>query len=263
MGFLKRLFGGSPETPRTNRAPPTVLGGQDNLEVVGESHYQELLFAIVGSGSERVRLAIEATLIREPDNPYDSEAVSVWIRGQKVGHLSREDAAEFSPALVELERRTGTPIALPGVIAGGGDGRPNFGVFLNFDPVAFGWEASEPISYRQARSGGEASIRTGFSNAIEDDERDDDYDLSWQGRVPSDRLKAMTFLRGELLTETEPLSRHFMYAQLGPPRRSVAAMVAVHGPRRRPERWRRRAALRYHPRAARRNRVAWAASSAG
>jgi hypothetical protein len=214
MGFLKRLFGGPAGTSRADQAEPTLFGGNDSLEVVGESHYQEALRELVGSTAERVRIAADATLKPEADNEYDPNAISVWISGRIVGYLRREDAAELRPGLLDLQRRTRTAVALPGVIAGGGYGRSSFGVFLNYDRAAFGLAESEPPADRPARAGPQAPIRTGLSGAIAVDDDNDAYDLSWQERMPTDRLKAMTFLRQELAVETEPVSRHFLYAHL-------------------------------------------------
>ena len=48
-----------------------------------------------------------AALIREPDNPYDSNAVAVWIDNRHpVGHLPRHLADEYSGPLERLDRGT-------------------------------------------------------------------------------------------------------------------------------------------------------------
>jgi hypothetical protein len=118
-------------------------GGREDLEVVGELSYQDNLWRIAGPqpGPEiRVRKEICAMLVPETGNPHDSEAVSVWISGLKVGHLSRRDARRFRPGLLALQKRHGQPIGLPGVIVGRGirdDGAGNLGVFLDHDPVDF------------------------------------------------------------------------------------------------------------------------------
>jgi hypothetical protein len=214
VGFLKRLFGGPPEKSLSGPTEPTLFGGNDSLEVVGESHYQQALRELVGSTADRVRIAVDAMLMPETDNKYDSNAVSVWISGRIVGYLSREAAAELRPGLLDLQRKRGTAVALPGVIAGGGNGRSSYGVFLNYDRAAFGLTASEPPSDRPIRVGAQVLIRTGLSGAIAEDDDNDGYDLSWRERMPTDRLKAMTFLRQELAAETEPVSRHFLFAHL-------------------------------------------------
>src|SRR5207253_8441983 len=126
------------------------FGGSQPLDVVGESFYQEALRKIVGLTNEHVRIPVTASLLPEVDNQYDRNAISVWISGLKVGHLSRADAAMFRPGLLNLQRQVGAVIALPGVVVGGGEGRPSYGVFLNCNPAAFGLGDSAPISVRSS-----------------------------------------------------------------------------------------------------------------
>ena len=83
--------------------------GQETLEVVGGASYQDNLWRIVGrrrSPDGRVREHIFAVLAAEPDNPYDTDAIAVWIQGLKVGYLSREDAQRYQPGLLALNSRT-------------------------------------------------------------------------------------------------------------------------------------------------------------
>ena len=120
-----------------------LLAGHDDLDVVGESYYQENLWRLVGPHwpDERVRQPVYAVLIAEDDNPYDANAVAVWVQGLKVGHLSRANARRYRPGLLSLQRRYGQPVALSGVIVGGGireDGPGRLGVFLRHDPADFG-----------------------------------------------------------------------------------------------------------------------------
>jgi hypothetical protein len=159
MGFLCKLLGGGEQAPdrQTAWAPeqrPAWMrdgmevqlyeGGRVTLEVVGEASYQDNLWRIVGghrSPEGRVREDVFAVLAAEPDNPYDPNAVAVWIQGLKVGYLSRENAQRYRAGLLALEQQHGKPIALAGVIAGGGmraDGPGRLGVFLDHDPADFG-----------------------------------------------------------------------------------------------------------------------------
>ena len=85
-----------------------LLGGSHDLEVVGESHYQDALWRVAGGRTtERVRVETQAMLVREPDNPYDANAIAVWIEGSTVGYLCRDDARAYRPGLLELEARHG------------------------------------------------------------------------------------------------------------------------------------------------------------
>ena len=117
MGFLRRLLGDRPE-PEPDERPATFnLGDQrgdlpaggfglasgPGMGVVGESHYRDAIAAIVG-GTRRdaVKLVTWASLVPEPENPYDRNAVAAHIGGHKGGHLSRDDAAAFGPVLARL-----------------------------------------------------------------------------------------------------------------------------------------------------------------
>ena len=76
--------------------------GNRDLDVVGESYYHAALAGIraalhQGGGAFEVRAA--GLLQREPDNPYDKNAIGVYVHGAKVGHLDRYDAEEYQPLL--------------------------------------------------------------------------------------------------------------------------------------------------------------------
>lgn len=214
MGLLRRLLRPSFEGTLSAREPRVhILGGREDLQVVGESHYQDNLWRIVGGwrGDERVRFPVKAVLVPEPDNTYDPNAVSVWIDGLKVGYLSRADAERYQPGLLALEGRHGTRIGLSGTIVGGGwrtDGPGLLGVFLLHDPADFG------LSPRTLDGHHEPDIRTGLAEALRTDDEDDTYNLAWLHELPSDSTRAISVLRERLRSTTEPISRHYMYCEL-------------------------------------------------
>jgi hypothetical protein len=149
-------------------------------------------------------------LVPETDNPYDVNAVSVWVDGLKVGYLSRDDARRYRPGLLALQREYGMPIALPGVIVGGGmraDGPGRLGVFLRHDPADFGLQ---PLPVPQSAP----HMRTGLSEAFATDGINGTPHLSWMRDLPGDDIRAISTLRKLLVEEVDPLDRHFMYAQL-------------------------------------------------
>jgi hypothetical protein len=194
-------------------AQVVLLDGDEDLEVVGESFYQPNLWQLAGArpGEQRVREDICAVLVAEEDNPYDPDAVAVWINGLKVGHLSRENAQRYRPGLLAQQKARGVPIALAGVITGGGirsDGPGKLGVFLQHDPEDFGLRR-HPLPPPQ-----ESRMRTGLSDAFATDAADDSYDLAWMSGLPSDDVRAIPCLRDLLAQEKDVLDRHFMYAQL-------------------------------------------------
>ena len=229
MSIFQKVFGGSGRRPDQleagypdhQQSAPSRDGtevllceGRVDLDVVGESHYQDSLWRLVGGRrrpEERVRTDVYAVLMAETDNLYDANAVSVWVQGLKVGYLSRGDAERYRPGLMALEREQGKPIALRGVIAGGGmreDGPGMLGVFLRHDPANFGLHSVPPPAPADSR------MRTGLSDAIATDDADDSYDLSWMTSLPADDIRAITMLRQLLARHEDPLDRHFMYAYL-------------------------------------------------
>lgn len=195
MGLLTRLVHGpgaaAPSAPRTVTA--TVYTGDETLEVVGESHYQDALWEIVGGHrSEHVRHPVRAVLIPDPTNAYDKNAIEVQIQGSLVGFLSREAAVRYLPGLLRLMEDCGF-VALDGVIVGGGeraDGPGSLGVFLDHDPADFG------LSYAG------------------DPDGDDDYDFSWQANLSADDATAINQLRTLLEDERDLLDRHYMFNEL-------------------------------------------------
>jgi hypothetical protein len=96
-----------------NGAQVVLLDGDEDQEVVGESYYQDHLWQLAGAqpGAQRVREDIYAVLVGEDNNPYDPNAVAVWISGLKVGHLSRENAQRYRPGLLAQQAALGRPIA--------------------------------------------------------------------------------------------------------------------------------------------------------
>jgi hypothetical protein len=211
MRLLRGIFGGNVNVEGP-REPSVVLSGEDDLEVVGESFHQDALRSIVPTGGERVRMPVKASLVAERHNPTDPNAIAVWVQGSPVGHLSREDAAILRQGLLDLERQHGASIQLRGMIVGGGDGRPSYGVFLRYPAAAFGVVTASAQPARHPTSDG--SIRTGFHVALANDAADDDYDLGWQAATPDDPIAAIAYLRSRLAAEREPLSRHFLFASL-------------------------------------------------
>jgi len=198
-----------------------LFGGDDDLEVVGEAGYQEALWALCGgSKGDRIRHKIVAVLVPEPENPYDSNAISVHIEGNVVGYLARDVAAAYLPGLRRLMARCGGHVALEGVIVGGGyydDAPGRLGVWLDHDPADFGVESSGAAGRaappaRPAHVTG--TMRTGFSEAWLTDVEDDSYDLSWFDKLPDADRPAIAMLQELLASDPDPIDRHFQFAEL-------------------------------------------------
>lgn len=71
--------------------------GEFNVHVAGSSHCQDALLNICGGKHAKSgwHKHVEATLIREPENPHDRNAVRVEIDGKKVGYIPAEMAPLF------------------------------------------------------------------------------------------------------------------------------------------------------------------------
>lgn len=211
-GLLNRLFGARPSAraPQATTVQATLYSGHETLEVVGESHYQDTLWQIVGGRTrDPVRYETHAILVPGPDNHYDENAIEVRIDGLLVGYLSQDDAAVYRPGLLRLIQTSANAlVALHAVIVGGGprpDGIGYLGVFLDHDPADFG------LAPHHTSNG---QVRTGLSEAIATDLEDDSYDLSWYRGLPEDDIVAARKLRSLLDSERELISRHYMLCEL-------------------------------------------------
>lgn len=209
MGLLD-LFRKKTLAAPTGSAGEDVYEGDQYLEVVGESLRQEALLQLVGGPRRGVtQKQVQAVLIPEPDNPVDSNAIGVWVKGLQVGYIGREDARALYPGLAALiAAHPKRAVALNGLIRGmslrhdGGTGM--LGVHLNYNPEHFGLD----------RRPGLPQMRTGLSLATATDREDDSYDLSWWDTLDQDPIKRVNQLRGLLPAEHAPISRHSMMMEL-------------------------------------------------
>ena len=137
MGLFSWLFGSdkTSSTITTRVADITNGPGTYDVDVVGESHYQEALETICGGRTENTqRLVVEAVLVPEDDNPHDTKAVRIFIQDQTVGYLDRETARNFRAQMAE-NGLTGVTAKCSAIIVGGwdrgGGDRGHFGVKLD------------------------------------------------------------------------------------------------------------------------------------
>lgn len=211
-GLLSRLFGNSSlRTAGAQSNEVNLYAGDEPLEVVGESRYQDALWRIVGGRRrEPVRYETKAVLEPERDNTYDPNAIKVLIDGALVGYLSREDAASYRPGLLRLMESSPTGcVALAAAIVGGGprsNGIGFLGVFLDHDPADF------ELAPQDAASG--RILRSGLSVAMTTNLEDDSYDLSWYEKLSENDMTAIKQLRSMLETECDAIDRHYMLSEL-------------------------------------------------
>jgi hypothetical protein len=89
------------------------------IEVVGESHYQDALERLAGPRNEFSKFELVGVTLRcDPDNPHDRYAIRVECQGQLVGYVKRGFCGIFHPAIA---RRFGGALECAGVIVGGWD----------------------------------------------------------------------------------------------------------------------------------------------
>jgi hypothetical protein len=103
--------------------------GYDRLRVVGLPGYREMLWSILGQD-------VHALLVAEHGNPFDRNAVAVWLGGQRVGRLTTDDSGRLRPGLIRLQRQHRRAVALPGRVDG--DRTYGLGMYLTYDASAFG-----------------------------------------------------------------------------------------------------------------------------
>jgi hypothetical protein len=89
---------------RTGTSESGTLSGPGtyNVEVVGESHYQQELEKICGGRTEdSAEKHCRATLVLEDSNAYDRNAVRIDVDGATVGYLPRDSAKVYRQRLKE------------------------------------------------------------------------------------------------------------------------------------------------------------------
>lgn len=98
-------------TPSTRESYRVSLGRSEwpNVEVVGEHAYGSGIKAALRAGgaltsrrNEGEVEGLQVELVAEPDNPYDSNAISVRWRSRVLGYLSREDAVRYTEPVTRI-----------------------------------------------------------------------------------------------------------------------------------------------------------------
>ncbi|WP_144792231.1 hypothetical protein [Kocuria palustris] len=81
-----------------------ALNDRGSLQVVTENFYDAEITRVFGDLPHGVLRSYDgpARLVPEPDNPQDPTAITVRIDGQRVGHLSPQDAERYWPAITRV-----------------------------------------------------------------------------------------------------------------------------------------------------------------
>lgn len=133
MGVLDRLRSRVPGAATVVKA--VMLPGGADVEVKGEANYQDALSAICGGKChDGYQKSVVATLLPEPANKYDKNAVQVYVENRLVGYVNKRDAAQYSPILMEMRRKIDATGACGAVVVGGWDrgsgDEGHFGIWL-------------------------------------------------------------------------------------------------------------------------------------
>lgn len=100
-------------------------------DVIREGAYQEAIARICGPTCAYGYLwPVSVTLVREPDNQHDRNAIRAEIEGVLVGYLARDVAAIVAPV---ADRSKIHRWAVAGLIRGGSTRASNYGVHLWMD----------------------------------------------------------------------------------------------------------------------------------
>lgn len=137
ISFLRGLFGTDKEADQKSIKDEPIIGrirasGDFAQEVVGESHYQPALESFVEStDDEHGPWQTDAVLRPEDNNPYDNQAVAVYIGPKKIGHLSKAAARSYRKLLSNSNHAIGN-YEVGAKIFGGRNGK-SYGVWLDLD----------------------------------------------------------------------------------------------------------------------------------
>jgi hypothetical protein len=135
VAFLKGLLGsfGSAGRP-TIRLEDPKCSARRETRVVGTMYYQKSAERVVrlNHEDEKHRIDFVATLIPEPNNPHDRNAIAVYGAGRKIGHLSREDAARYRGTIARLA--IDAIVTVPATIYAGHHGGSSWEIGLKLPP---------------------------------------------------------------------------------------------------------------------------------
>jgi uncharacterized protein YidB (DUF937 family) len=95
------------------------LSGDLQVDVVGESDYQEELKGLAGEPSSYGAMKeVIALLSREPDHPHEKNAVRIDVGSETVGYVEKWNAKQIQPLMQKLEK-AGRPAWVRAWIVGG------------------------------------------------------------------------------------------------------------------------------------------------
>lgn len=104
-----------------------------DVAVVGESNYQGAIRR-VHQGNPRGDRVVRLTLRRDKENARPNAIVVQSLDGRTVGYLGDEDAEDYTPAFLEVERRR-LRLVCSAKLTGASPGKASYGVILDLPPA--------------------------------------------------------------------------------------------------------------------------------
>jgi hypothetical protein len=184
VGFLRRLFGATPELPtprerqRLDHRAETLPVGYKRLiqgpplDVHGESHHRAEIEAAVGRRPEGHQDIVDAALVWEPDNPWDPNAIAVQVAGRTCGYIPKLDAKRYRPVM-KWARNQGFVAVVRADVTGGwqlpDQSWAEFGIRLYLaspDQILGRPELPPPVPSREHQWVGQVIAFTGDSRCV-------------------------------------------------------------------------------------------------
>lgn len=117
------------------------LMGGSVVPAAGEASYVPAFEKICGPRCfDGYSLAVQATLAAEPENPYDPNAVAIYVQSEKVGYIGRKQAADYHAVLLGLSRQDAYGWCDAFIVGGWDRGHGDtgfFGITLDLAPPGF------------------------------------------------------------------------------------------------------------------------------
>ena len=146
MAFFRR------SRPEARPSPSRLAHGSVQLpsgkerRVAGLSFHTDNLRKITRSApNQSSGWKVSATLVREPENPHDPNAIGIWVDGMKIGHVNRPDAVTLAPLIDNLES-AGCRATCDCKIYGGDNGIFGADLWITVESRLTKWVANEIAS---------------------------------------------------------------------------------------------------------------------
>ncbi len=126
MGIFDWLLGRKKNTDERSASlylMPSL--GKFGVHVVGESHYTNSFREICGPPTPPKTMTVTASLVPDPRNPHDANAIAIVVNGKRIGHLATEDAQRYL-GLVQRLNEQGSTVCCHAEIKSGWEGSENY-----------------------------------------------------------------------------------------------------------------------------------------